>query len=159
PEPLHCSRSHEVASNLDELAVRGSPADPRRPHAARRATGVATPTRRREGAARAAPPNWSSLSTASEAAERRAAGDRDRGDEYRARRHELEDGFLDGYPHDVRDDHWKISVVQSPPCRRISCARAGPSGRSWKSTKKSRSTSMPPFGSQSIRKSQERSSG
>src|SRR5262249_33300112 len=44
-----------------------------------------------------------------------------------------------------RPAHWKISVVQSPPCRRTSCARAGPSGRSSKSTKKSRSTSIPPF--------------
>ena len=34
--------------------------------------------------------------------------------------------------------HWKISVVQSPPWRRTSWARAGPSGRSWRSTKKSR---------------------
>ncbi len=41
-------------------------------------------------------------------------------------------------------DHWKISVVQSPFCRRTSWARAGPSGRSEKSTKKSRSTSIPP---------------
>jgi transposase len=31
--------------------------------------------------------------------------------------------------------------VQSPPCRRTSWARAGPPGRSWKSRKKSRSTS------------------
>ena len=49
----------------------------------------------------------------------------------------LEHGLLDGDPNDVRDDHWKISVVQSPPWRRTSCARAGPSGRSGKSTKKS----------------------
>ena len=61
--------------------------------------------------------------------------------------------------HDVGDDHWKIAVVQSPPWSRTSCARAGPSGRSEKSTKKSGSISMPPFGSQSSRKSQERSSG
>jgi hypothetical protein len=44
------------------------------------------------------------------------------------------------------DNHWKISVVQSPPWRRTSWARAGPSGRAWKSTKKSRSTSIPPCG-------------
>jgi len=36
------------------------------------------------------------------------------------------------------DNHWKISVVQSPPWRRTSWARAGPSGRAWKSTKKVR---------------------
>jgi hypothetical protein len=41
--------------------------------------------------------------------------------------------------------HWKISVVQSPPWSRTSWARAGPPGRSWKSTKKSRSISMPPY--------------
>ena len=59
---------------------------------------------------------------------------------------------------DVRD-HWKISVVQSPPWRRVSCARAGPSARSWKSTKKPRSISMPPSGAQSTRSSQECSPG
>ena len=59
-----------------------------------------------------------------------------------------------GIPMTWASDHWKISVVQSPPWRRTSWARAGPSGRSWKSTKKSGSTSMPPFGSQSIRSSQ-----
>ena len=48
----------------------------------------------------------------------------------------------------VGDDHWKISVVQSPPWRRTSWARAGPPGRSWKSTKKSGSISIPPSGSQ-----------
>ena len=42
-------------------------------------------------------------------------------------------------------------VVQSPPWRRTSCARAGPPGRSWKSTKKSGSTSMPPSGEQLTR--------
>jgi len=57
------------------------------------------------------------------------------------------------------DDHWKISVVQSPPWRRTSWARAGPSGRAWKSTKKSRSTSIPPSGWQFTFSSQERSSG
>jgi DNA-binding CsgD family transcriptional regulator len=57
------------------------------------------------------------------------------------------------------DDHWKISVVQSPPWRRTSWARAGPSGRPWKSTKKSRSTSIPPSGWQFTFRSQERSSG
>jgi hypothetical protein len=58
-----------------------------------------------------------------------------------------------------RPGHWKISVVQSPPCNRTSCARAGPSGRSLKSTKKSRSTSIPPLGSQSTRSNHERSPG
>jgi hypothetical protein len=50
--------------------------------------------------------------------------------------------LFDGDAADVGDghaDHWKISVVQSPPWRRTSWARAGPSGRSWKSTKKSAS--------------------
>ena len=55
--------------------------------------------------------------------------------------------------------HWKISVVQSPPWSLTSCARAGPSGRSLKSTKKSGSTRMPPVGSQSTLSSHERSSG
>ena len=58
-----------------------------------------------------------------------------------------------------RADHWKISVVQSPPWRRTSWARAGPSGRSWKSTKKSGSTSIPPSGEQLTRISHERSPG
>jgi hypothetical protein len=57
------------------------------------------------------------------------------------------------------DNHGKISVVQSPPCRRTSWARAGPSGREWKSTKKSRSTSIPPSGWQFTFRSQDRSSG
>jgi hypothetical protein len=57
------------------------------------------------------------------------------------------------------DNHWKISVVQSPPWRCTSWARAGPSGRAWKSTKKSRSTSIPPSGWQFTFRSQERSSG
>jgi hypothetical protein len=41
--------------------------------------------------------------------------------------------LFDGDAGDVREwkaDHWKISVVQSPPWRRTSCARAGPVGRS-----------------------------
>ena len=37
--------------------------------------------------------------------------------------------LLDREPADVPDDHWKISVVQSPCWSRTSCARAGPSGR------------------------------
>jgi hypothetical protein len=53
----------------------------------------------------------------------------------------------------------KISVVQSPFCSRTSCARAGPPGRSSKSTKNPRSTSIPPAGSQSILSNQERSPG
>src|SRR5206468_3899433 len=48
---------------------------------------------------------------------------------------------------------------QSPAGSRTSCARAGPPSRSWKSTKKSRSTSIPPSGRQLIFTSQERSSG
>jgi hypothetical protein len=70
--------------------------------------------------------------------------------------------LFDGDTADVGDghaDHWKISVVQSPPWRRTSCARAGPPGRSWKSRKKSRSTSMPPCGAQLTRSSHERRSG
>ena len=59
----------------------------------------------------------------------------------------------------VSDDYWKISVVQSPPWRRTSWARVGPSGRSWKSTKKSGSTSIPPSGEQFTRNSHERSAG
>src|SRR6266542_1469409 len=89
----------------------------------------------------------------------RPTDDRDRGHHRRAGRHELQEALLDGDAHDVRDDHWKISVVQSPPWSRTSCARAGPSGRSWKSRKKSGSIVMPPFGSQLIRRSHERMSG
>ncbi|MET0762261.1 MAG: hypothetical protein ABWZ63_08000, partial [Thermoleophilaceae bacterium] len=38
--------------------------------------------------------------------------------------------LLDRETADVRDlRHWKISVVQSPPWRRTSWARAGPVGR------------------------------
>ena len=37
----------------------------------------------------------------------------------------------------VGDDHGNTSDVTSPPCSRTSCARAGPFGRSWKSTWKS----------------------
>src|SRR6266508_1919800 len=82
----------------------------------------------------------------SEPAEPRPTDDRDRGHHRRAGRRELQEALPDWDPHDVRDDHWKISVVQSPPWSRISCARAGPSGRSWKSRKKSGSIVMPPFG-------------
>src|SRR4051812_33318816 len=70
-------------------------------------------------------------------------------------RPERADRFFDWEWTDV-GDHWKISVVQSPPCRRTSCARAGPPGRSWKSTKKSVSTSIPPSGKQITRVNQER---
>ena len=72
------------------------------------------------------------------------------------------DGLLDRDAAHVREgtaDHWKISVVQSPPWRRTSWARAGPPGRSWKSTKKSGSISSPPWGKQFTRISQERSPG
>src|SRR4051794_33817484 len=78
------------------------------------------------------------------------------------RRSERAEHLLDGDAGDVGERqarHWKISVVQSPPWRRTSCARAGPPGRSWKSTKKSGSTSIPPSGSQSTRSSHERSPG
>ena len=70
--------------------------------------------------------------------------------------------LFDGHAGDVCEGHvghWKISVVQSPPWRRTSCARAGPSGRSWRSTKKSGSISMPPSGEQLMRSSHERSPG
>jgi hypothetical protein len=70
--------------------------------------------------------------------------------------------LFDGDAADVREghaDHWKISVVQSPPWRRTSWARAGPSGRSWKSTKKCGSISIPPSGGQLTRISHERSPG
>jgi hypothetical protein len=70
--------------------------------------------------------------------------------------------LFDRDPADVRErkaHYWKISVVQSPPWRRTSWARAGPSGRSWKSMKKSGSTSIPPSGSQLTLRSHERSSG
>src|SRR5262249_56640470 len=84
----------------------------------------------------------------------RAGGDRNGSYGRPAQRYKLEDALLDRESHDVRDDHWKISVVQSPFCRRTSCARAGPSGRSWKSAKKSGSISIPPLGSQSTLSSQ-----
>ena len=79
------------------------------------------------------------------------------GDEQR--RAERCDRLLDREAADVSEAHWKISVVQSPPWRRTSWARAGPSGRSWRSTKKSGSISIPPSGSQLTRSSHERSSG
>ncbi len=101
-------------------------------------------------------PAWT---PASEPGERVAGGDRDGGHGRRAGRSEQHEALLDGKTYDVGNDHWKISVVQSPFCRRTSCARAGPSGRSWKSTKKSGSISMPPSGSQSMRRSQERIPG
>jgi hypothetical protein len=76
------------------------------------------------------------------------------------RRGERRDCLLDGRAGDVRErDHWKISVVQSPPWRRTSWARAGPVGRLWKSTKKSWSTCIPPSGEQLTRSSHERSWG
>jgi hypothetical protein len=72
------------------------------------------------------------------------------------------DRLFDRDAADMREghvDHWKISVVQSPPWRRTSCARAGPPGRSLRSTKKSGSSSIPPSGLQFTRSSQERRSG
>jgi hypothetical protein len=79
-------------------------------------------------------------------------------DRYEQERTEGADGFFDREWADV-GDHWKISVVQSPPWRRTSCARAGPLGRSWKSTKNSVSISMPPSGKQFTRVNQERRPG
>ena len=58
-----------------------------------------------------------------------------------------------------RASYWKISVVQSPFCSRTSWARAGPPGRSWKSTKKLGSTVIPPSGWQSTFKSHDFISG
>ncbi len=60
---------------------------------------------------------------------------------YHPKRHnergtEGSDRLFDGDAADVREgrvDHWKISVVQSPPWRRTSWARAGPPERSWRS--------------------------
>ena len=71
---------------------------------------------------------------AGHAAEPSATGDDDRRQQHSADRRELEDALLDREAHDVSDDHANTSEVESPPCKRISCARAGPSGRSWKST-------------------------
>ena len=55
---------------------------------------------------------------ASQPAEARPTGDRDRRHHRRAGRRELEEALLDGDPHDVGDDHWKISASESPssPC-------------------------------------------
>jgi AcrR family transcriptional regulator len=55
--------------------------------------------------------------------------------------------------------NWKISVVQSPPWRRTSWARAGRPGRSWKSTKKSGRPASRRRASQLTRSSHERSPG
>src|SRR4051794_19244228 len=64
-----------------------------------------------------------------ERGEQRGAGGRER--------------LLEREAGDVGEAHWKISVVQSPPWRRTSWARAGPPARSWRSTKNLRSISMP----------------
>ena len=75
-------------------------------------------------------------------------------------RDNVRDAPLAARVHGVPEQHhWKISVVQSPPCSRISCARAGPSGRSWKSTKKSGSTAIEPSSPMSTLSRYERSSG
>src|SRR5262249_3478841 len=95
------------------------------------------------------------LPAASQPVERGAEADGEGG---RRRSHcwrEPDGALLDREPEDVGEDHWKISVVQSPPCRRTSWARAGPPGRWWRSTKKSRSSCMPPSGLQFTRRSQE----
>ena len=73
------------------------------------------------------------------------------------RRTEGPDRLFQGDTADVRQrhsDHWKISVVQSPPWSRTSWVRAGS-----KSTKKPGSSSIPPAGSQFTRSSHERSPG
>src|SRR5262249_5039896 len=76
----------------------------------------------------------------------------------RAGGRELQDALLDREPEDVRD-HWNTSEVESPPWSRTSCARAGPSGRSWKSTKKSGSTAIDPSSATSTLSRYELSSG
>src|SRR5262249_41867848 len=96
---------------------------------------------------------------AAQALDRRAERDRGGGGQRPDDRRPLVGALLDRDPEDVRHDHWKISVVQSPPCSRTSCARAGPPGRSWKSTKNRSSSSMPPSGPQLTRSIQERSPG
>ena len=55
---------------------------------------------------------------ASEPGEACPTGDRDRRHHRRAGRRELEEALLDGDPHHVGDDHWKISASESPssPC-------------------------------------------
>jgi hypothetical protein len=60
-------------------------------------------------------PCLSGASGWSEAVERRPNGDRDGCHDRRTGRSELKDALLDWKPEDVRDHHWKISVVQSPP--------------------------------------------
>src|SRR5262249_60081897 len=96
---------------------------------------------------------------APQAVETGPAGDRDPGQDRAAGGRELHDVLLDGEPHDVAEDHRNTSEVESPPCRRISCARAGPSGRAWKSTKKSGSTAIEPSSAMSTFNREERSSG
>src|SRR5262245_18701239 len=59
----------------------------------------------------------------------------------------------------VSEDHGNTSEVESPPASRTSCARAGPSGRSWKSTKNSGSTAMEPSSPMSTLSRYERRSG
>jgi hypothetical protein len=83
----------------------------------------------------------------------------DRDDEHQERRSELAVEAPVKREGAEAHSYWKISVVQSPPWRRTSCARARPAGRSWKSTKKSGSTSIPPSGEQFTRRSQERRPG
>ena len=97
-----------------------------------------------------------------DAAQAGANGGPRRPDRYEQRGAEGSECLFDGHAADVREgqaDHWKISVVQSPPWRRTSWARAGPPGRSWKSTKKSGSTYIPPSGPQFTFRSHERSPG
>src|SRR5581483_854416 len=94
-----------------------------------------------------------------QAAEPHPSGDDERRDAGGARRGELQEALLDGEPHDVSDDHRNTSEVESPPWRRTSCARAGPSGRLWKSTKYSGSTAIEPSSATSTLSRYERSSG
>ena len=127
-----------------------APRRARRTPAAQRASAARRRARSAEDA-----PRSPSLRAAPASAQHRGDGAEPH-DEHRAER---PDRLRDWDAGDVREPgHWKVSVVQSPPWRRTSRARAGPSGRSWKSTK-SRSISMPPSGEQFTRISHERSHG
>src|SRR5207249_2524315 len=86
-------------------------------------------------------------------------GNRDRRHNDRAGGYDLQNALLDRNPQDVGDDHGNTSEVESPPWSRTSCARAGPSRRSWKSTKKSGSTAIEPSPAMSILSRYERSPG
>jgi hypothetical protein len=51
----------------------------------------------------------------SQAGQPRPTYDRHHRDDRSGGGHEREDALLDWDSHDVREGHWKISVVQSPP--------------------------------------------